>query len=380
MNTRLPQFLACPESVGDPLVLEAFSSEGDEIIAGVLRCEACRRNYPIIDGVPRLLPDSLIGTLSRYHPDFFSRYDILLPTQPEEDDVSRTLTFYSFARAKLFTPELEPALLAYWKQSLSSRIPEARHLAGQVGVDAGCGEGRYTYCLADSGAEVIGLDLSEAVNLAHLRNRANPRAHIVQGSIYQPPFRRGIFDFVVSTGVLHHLPDPQHGFEALVSLLRAGGSIHIWVYGLRQMSLVYRLSHLTFLRHFGSRLSPHVSYLVSVPLALALHALVFKPVRLLAHSPGTRGLLDPQLRELASLPLQMHVAEIQDRVGVPVTNFLTEEEVRAWHDQAGLEQITVQATGGGRGWSARGYLPVESGNLDAIGRPLGYRRRSSRRS
>lgn len=357
MKNRLLQYLACPECVSAPPVLEAYSCEGDEVIDGVLSCEACRRTYPIIGSVPRLLPDSLIGTLSKYHPEFFRRYHIRLRTTPEQDEAIRTLTFYSFARAKLFTPELDPGLLSYWQQSLYNRIPGARDLGGRFGLDAGCGEGRYTYCLAESGAEVIGFDLSEAVNLAYLRNRANPLAHIVQGSIYQPPFRRGIFDFVVSTGVLHHLPEPRRGFEALVPLLHPGGSMHIWVYGLRQMSFVYRLSHLTFLRRLGSRLSPQASYQVSKPLALGLNMLVFGPIRLLARVPSLRGRLNPQLRELATLPLQMHVAEVQDRIGVPVTHFLTEDEVRAWHESVGLDQIRVSATGGGRGWSARGYLP-----------------------
>src|SRR5207245_282924 len=128
---------------------------------------------------------------------------------------ARTLQFYSFARPKLFVPALEPELLAYWRRSLRTRLPALTHLTGRVGLDAGCGEGRYTYCLADEGAEVVGLDVSAAVNQAYRRNRANPRVHIVQGSIYQPPLRRGIFDFVMSTGVLHHLPDPDGGFDAL---------------------------------------------------------------------------------------------------------------------------------------------------------------------
>jgi SAM-dependent methyltransferase len=281
----------------------------------------------------------------------------MLGAPPQRDEAIRTLTFYSFARAELFTAEIDPALLAYWQQSLNSRIPGARELGGRFGLDAGCGEGRYTYCLAESGAEVIGLDLSEAASLAYLRNRANPRAHIVQGSIYRPPFRRGIFDFVFSTGVLHHLPDPRLGFEALVPLLHPGGSMHIWVYGLRQMSFVYRLSHLTFLRGLGNRLSPRASYLVSMPVALGLHALVFSPIRLVARFPRLRSRFSPQLRELAGLPFKMHVAEVHDRIGVPITHYLTEAEVRAWHEHAGLEQISVNATGGGRGWSARGYRP-----------------------
>jgi uncharacterized protein YbaR (Trm112 family)/SAM-dependent methyltransferase len=356
VKTRLLDFLACPECSAAPFSLDAFSCDGDEVMDGVLLCPACGRTYPVIGGVPRLLPDALIGALATYHPAFFQRYSVIRRSASAQDDVGRTLTFYSYARAKLFTSQPAPELLAYWRKSLATRIPAMSELSGRFGLDAGCGEGRYTYCLTEAGAEVVGLDLSEAVNLAHQRNRHNPRAHIVQGSIYQPPFRHGIFDFVLSTGVLHHLPDPRRGFEVLVPLLRAGGSMHVWVYGLRKMNLVYRLSHLTFLRRFGSRLPPRASYLLSVPLALGLHLLVFQPLRLLARSAATRDRINPQLGELAALPLWMHVAEVQDRIGVPITHFLTGEEVRAWLGQAGLGQVTVDATDGGRGWSARGFL------------------------
>lgn len=358
MKTRLLDFLACPECGSSALRLNAFATEGEEIIEGVLACNACERTYPVIGGVPRLLPDALIGSLIRYHPNYFRRHDVAPRGQSENDEVARTLTFYSYARAKLFTPDPDPGVLAYWQRSLSMRIPGVKGVRGKLGIDAGCGEGRYTYCLAERGAEVIGLDLSEAVNFAYLRNRNSPRAHVVQGSIYQPPFRRGRFDFVMSTGVLHHLPDPQRGFQALVPLVHPGGAVHVWVYGLRQMGLVYQLSHLTFLRSLGSRLSPRASYIVSVPLAVALHLALFQPLRLLRCIPRLRPRITPQLHELASLPLQMHIAEVQDRIGVPVTHFLTEDDLRRWHEGMGLGQITIEATDGGRGWSAEGRLPV----------------------
>jgi SAM-dependent methyltransferase len=271
--------------------------------------------------------------------------------------VGRTLTFYSYARQKLFVDMPSPDLVAYWRDSLRKRIPEVETFSGQLGLDAGCGEGRYTYCLAVIGAEVIGIDLSEAVTQAYARNRASRRAHIIQASIYQPPIRHGLLDFVMSTGVLHHLPDPEGGFAALVPLLHPSGSIHVWVYGLRQMSMTYQLSHLVPLRRLGSRLSPQSSFALSVPLGLALHLLVFLPVRLLARTGQTSISVNPQIRELARLPLRMHIAEVQDRIGVPVTNFLTEEELYAWYAHAGLRDVRVQASDSGRGWSASGSVP-----------------------
>src|SRR5437868_1820533 len=189
MNVRLLPLLACPECAADRLALDVLRQEAGDIVEGVLACAACRRRFPVIGGVPRLLPDALIGVLPQYHPTFFARYQIALPTPPRPGAVARTLRFYSFARPKLFSAALEPQLLAYWRRSLRTRIPALTHPSGRLGLDAGCGEGRYTYCLADEGAEIVGLDVSEAVNQAYRRNRTNPHVHIVQGSIYQPPLR-----------------------------------------------------------------------------------------------------------------------------------------------------------------------------------------------
>ncbi len=92
------------------------------------------------------------------------------------------------------------------------------------------------------------------------------------------------------------------------------------------------------------------------PNAPALHWGVFKPLRLLARHGAVAGRIHPQLRESAALPFQMHLAEVHDRIGVPVTHYLTGVEGQAWYAQAGFQDVIVEQTAGGRGWSARGRL------------------------
>jgi len=103
--------------------------------------------------------------------------------------------------------------------------------AGKLGLDAGCGFGRHLHYATRYGAEVVGLDLSEAVLAAYRNNRESSRAHVVQGDIYRPPFARGTFDFIYSIGVLHHLPDPQGGFCALAPYIKPEGTLFAWIYG-----------------------------------------------------------------------------------------------------------------------------------------------------
>ena len=58
MRRDLMDILACPVCKG-PLVLTVTRDDGEEIVEGSLRCEACRETYPIADGIPNLLPPQL---------------------------------------------------------------------------------------------------------------------------------------------------------------------------------------------------------------------------------------------------------------------------------------------------------------------------------
>ena len=58
MKRELMDILACPMCKGT-LTLSVTKEEGDEIVEGSLRCEACQETYPIEDTIPNLLPPDL---------------------------------------------------------------------------------------------------------------------------------------------------------------------------------------------------------------------------------------------------------------------------------------------------------------------------------
>jgi SAM-dependent methyltransferase len=101
----------------------------------------------------------------------------------------------------------------------------------KVVLEGGCGKGRHTQLAARWGArEVIGIDLSVAVETAFAATRSLPNAHIIQADIYHLPLARK-FDYAFSVGVLHHLPDPRGGFLSLASKVKPGGHVSAWIYG-----------------------------------------------------------------------------------------------------------------------------------------------------
>jgi len=97
-------------------------------------------------------------------------------------------------------------------------------------LDAGIGAGRFTDVMARWGANVVGIDLSFAVEAAHQNFRARDNVLVAQADIAHLPFKPETFDVVVSIGVLHHTPDTRQYFDALVPYVKHGGTIAIWVY------------------------------------------------------------------------------------------------------------------------------------------------------
>lgn len=103
-------------------------------------------------------------------------------------------------------------------------------------LDAGCGTGVGTEYLVhlNPHAEVSAIDLSEkALEVAKERCRRSGanRVTFARLNVEDAAQLPGEFDFINCVGVLHHLPDPLKGMQALASKLAPGGIIHIFVYG-----------------------------------------------------------------------------------------------------------------------------------------------------
>ena len=103
-------------------------------------------------------------------------------------------------------------------------------------LDAGCGSGVGTEYLVhlNPQAQVVGLDIS-AGTLAVAKERCQRsganRVEFHHLSLYDVEQLPGEFDLINCVGVLHHLPDPMRGIQALAKKLAPGGLMHIFVYG-----------------------------------------------------------------------------------------------------------------------------------------------------
>jgi ubiquinone/menaquinone biosynthesis C-methylase UbiE len=126
--------------------------------------------------------------------------------------------------------------------------PEARPLRALI---AGGGSGDATIMLAQQMARqgrqgtVTWLDRSSAaLKVAQMRAAARGLDNIVweQRSLLDlPGSGLGPFDYIDCCGVLHHLPDPEAGLRALLSVLAPGGGMGLMLYAPHGRTGIYML-------------------------------------------------------------------------------------------------------------------------------------------
>ena len=94
-------------------------------------------------------------------------------------------------------------------------------------LDGGCGTGLFTKRAVERGAKVTSLDI--APKLVELTIKKCPTAKGVEGSLLELPFDDNTFDFVISSDVIEHTPDPLAAVKELIRVLKPGGKICITV-------------------------------------------------------------------------------------------------------------------------------------------------------
>jgi 2-polyprenyl-3-methyl-5-hydroxy-6-metoxy-1,4-benzoquinol methylase len=113
---------------------------------------------------------------------------------------------------------------------------------------AGCGANQAArYAMQHPTAKVTGIDLSEA-SLAH-EEKLKAKHGLENLTLHRMRLEEVAelgqsFDFIASSGVLHHLPDPVAGLTALGGVLDRDGVIFIMVYGRYGRAPVYMMQDL----------------------------------------------------------------------------------------------------------------------------------------
>jgi len=106
---------------------------------------------------------------------------------------------------------------------------------GSVGLDVGCGNGKYL----ELNRSVLLLASDRSPDLAGIarRERVGASSDVLVADTLSLPYRLGFFDFAISIAVVHHLSTRQRRQDAIAALIgcvRPGGQALVYVWALEQ--------------------------------------------------------------------------------------------------------------------------------------------------
>ena len=285
MQEAFISLLSCPFQQGS-LRLQVIRKT-EEIVEGLLWTEA-GIFYPIIESIPRLIPEAIFDYqefLREHIPDFDQRLRNLPASYLEwarrcERKNSRTKKSFSmewsifdYEKDKTWDADSQSMLQRFLKET----DMKEDGLQGIRILDAGCGNGLLDGLLASKDSMVLAMDLSPAISEAHKKN-SNKNILFVQGDIDFPPIVSSQFYIVQCSGGLVHTADPKWAFDRMDRCVATGGKLSIWLYHKRKDS-IHRL--LLGIRKFTSKWPIRLQYyfyLISIfPLSFIVKRLKGNP-------------------------------------------------------------------------------------------------------
>lgn len=325
MKERLLVYVACPACNGE-LTLDVTARSGHEIMEGSLSCGGCQHVFAIRRGIPRFAVDV-----------------------PDVEQRTADAFGYEWTRYSELAERYRKQFLD-WLQPVT-----ADFFPGKAVLEGGCGKGRHTALAAAFGAkDVVAMDLSDAVESAFTNTRQLENVHIIQADLNNPPVRQA-FDYAFSIGVLHHLPDPERGFRALVSRLKPGGAMSAWVYGREGNGWI--VHGVTPVREHVTSHMPHglldvLSAAITLPLWLSTK-LVYGPSG--GMILGRKLPYGKYLAYIAPFPFREQRSIVFDHLVAPVAFYIKQDEFEGWFARAGLQDVHIEQHNGN---SWRGFARV----------------------
>jgi len=313
MQIKLLNILACPACSG---VLECATDDVDlkgDVRSGTLTCGSCQTSYPIRSSIPRFVNEGNYAASFGFQ---WNRFKF------EQIDINNSAKLSE----KRFYAE-------------TGGTPD--EMRGKWILDAGCGAGRFLEVASRNSCEVVGVDISNAVDAAAVIIQKRPHVHLVQASIYELPFKPGIFDACYSIGVIQHTPDPAKAIGSLPYFLKAGGKIALTIYERKPWTLLnakYLIRPLT--KRMNKRL---LLFLIQVLMP------IFYPVTLILFHLPFLGKVFKFIIPIADYPLSSGLSWTQRYRCVVLDTFdmlspqfdypQTQEEVEAALARAGMIYI-----------------------------------------
>ena len=132
----------------------------------------------------------------------------------------------SYDQSSVDSKELEKQFSDYFKI-----FSWQENITNGIGVDFGCGTGRWAKFVAEKVSFLICIDASsKATNVAKRNLIDKKNCYVIQCMIDKLPILDNSLDFAYSLGVLHHLPDTGCAMKSCADKLKSGAPFLIYLY------------------------------------------------------------------------------------------------------------------------------------------------------
>lgn len=272
-----------------------------------------------------------------------------------EHIIKKTRERFSFAWSKFAKKEVAKE---WYKDSFSylKMVPkEIFSGAGRMGLDVGCGSGADILNIAQYGSNMVGIDISDSILVTKENVKGHKNISLVKASVYDLPFKDDSFDFAYSFGVLHHLPDPERGFTAIINKIKKGGHIIIYVYeDFAGRSRVERflLKAVNMLRIATTRMPPVLLHALCILMSPFVFLFCSLPYQVLKRIGPAKKIAE-RIPFRHTMRLDCIVSDLYDRFSPPVEKRYNKEEIADWFKRSGLDDIQIRYYRGWVGWGRK---------------------------
>lgn len=242
-----------------------------------------------------------------------------------------------FRQETLRPEETEKLFRQYFCIFPWERLPED----GGRGADIGCGSGRWARVLAPRVRELHLVDASgEALQVARTNLSGHRNVTFHCSSIGNLPFEEHSLDFAYSLGVLHHIPDPEAGLQAIAAKLKPGAPLLLYMYyAFDNRPAWYRW--LWRLSDVGRRVLSRQPQLVKVTIAEAAALSVYWPLARMAALLSRFGakIDNWPLAYYRDRSLYVMRTDALDRLGTRLEQRFTRTQITEMFKRAGFENV-----------------------------------------
>lgn len=210
-----------------------------------------------------------------------------------------------------------------------------------VGIDIGCGSGRWANFISEKTNKLILLDASStALEVAKKNLEKKNNVSFLNQSVGEIKIRDNSIDFAYSLGVLHHIPDISSGLKEINRIIKPGSPLLLYLYyNFDNKPLYYKMIWIVTnpIRFVVSRLPFKIKFLISQLIA----SLIYLPLARLSKLFKKLGLKTENfpMNQYQDLSFYVMRTDALDRFGTRVEKRFSKKQIQKILEESNFENI-----------------------------------------